>query len=101
VDAVIDAVSGSGDEFGAVVGLVKKGGRAASTRGAAQGDEIDGVTTTNANGNPAHLAALAQLVADGEVRVAVSRTYRLDDAAAALRDLGELHTLGKLVISIV
>jgi NADPH:quinone reductase-like Zn-dependent oxidoreductase len=100
VDAVIDAVSGSGDEFGAVVGLVKKGGRAASTRGAAQGDEVDGVTTTNANGNPAHLAALAHLVADGEVRVAVSRTYRLDHAAAALRDLTEQHTLGKLVISV-
>jgi NADPH:quinone reductase-like Zn-dependent oxidoreductase len=34
------------------------------------------------------------------VRVAVTRTYPLDDAAQALRDLQERHTLGKLVITV-
>jgi NADPH:quinone reductase-like Zn-dependent oxidoreductase len=100
VDAVIDAVSGDGETFQQVVGAVRKGGRGTSTRGGAQGDEIDGVTVANANGNPARLATLAGLVASGQVRVAVTRTYSLDDAAQALRDLHEQHTLGKLVITV-
>jgi NADPH:quinone reductase-like Zn-dependent oxidoreductase len=98
VDAAIDGVSG-GEEFQRIVGLVRKGGRAASTRGAAEGEEMDGVTVANANGNPAHLTALADLVADGKVRVAATHTYRLEDAAQALRDLNEQHTLGKLLIT--
>jgi NADPH:quinone reductase-like Zn-dependent oxidoreductase len=100
IDAVIDAVSGDGETFQQVVGVLRKGGRGTSTRGAAQGDEIDGVTVANANGNPAKLATLAGLVASGQVRVAVTRTYPLDDAAQALRDLQEQHTLGKLVITV-
>jgi NADPH:quinone reductase-like Zn-dependent oxidoreductase len=100
VAAVIDAVSGGADEFQRIVGLVRKGGRAASTRGAAQGDEIDGVTVANANGNPAHLMVLAELVAEGKVRVAVTRTFALDDAARGLGELNEQHTLGKLVVTI-
>ena len=98
VDAAIDGVSG-GEEFQRIVGLVRKGGRAASTRGAAEGEEMDGVTVANANGNPAHLTALADLVADGKVRVAATHTYELEDAAQALRDLNEQHTLGKLLIT--
>jgi NADPH:quinone reductase-like Zn-dependent oxidoreductase len=100
IDAVIDAVSGDGETFQQNVGVVRKGGTGTSTRGAAQGDEIDGVTVANANGNPAKLATLAGLVASGQVRVAVTRTYSLDDAAQALRDLQERHTLGKLVITV-
>jgi NADPH:quinone reductase-like Zn-dependent oxidoreductase len=100
VDAVIDAVSADGETFQQVVSVVRKGGRATSTRGAAEGDEIDGVTVANANGNPAKLATLAEPVASGQVRVAVTRTYPLDDAAQALRDLQERHTLGKLVITV-
>jgi len=101
IDAVIDAVSMGGDGFERAVALVRKGGRATSTRGAAQGEEIDGVATANANGNPARLPELAGLVADGKVRVTVTRTYRLDDATQALRDLTEQHTVGKLVITVV
>src|SRR5438034_1131415 len=74
---------------------------ATATRGAAQGQEIDGVATASANGNPARLPELAGLVADGKVRVTVTRTYRLDDATQALRDLTEQHTVGKLVITVV
>jgi len=98
VDALIDAV-GTGEGFEAAVGLVRKGGRASSTRGAAQGEEVDGVTTLDANGNPARLPELAELVAGGKVRVAVTRTYPFHDAAQALTDLIEQHTLGKLVIT--
>jgi NADPH:quinone reductase-like Zn-dependent oxidoreductase len=42
---------------------------------------------------------LDQLVAGVKARVAVTHTYPLGDAAQALHDLNEEHTLGKLVIS--
>jgi len=100
VDAVIDAVSPDGSAFRQVVAAVRTGGRAVSTRGAAEGEETDGVSVANANGNPAHLTALADLVVAGKVRVAVTHTYGLDDAAQALSDLHEHHTLGKLVITV-
>ena len=100
VDAVIDGVSADGDAFRKVVGIVRTGGRATSTRGAAQSEEIDGVSVANANGNPARLAELADLVAGGKLRVAITRTYPLAEAAQALRDLQEQHTLGKLVIAV-
>jgi NADPH:quinone reductase-like Zn-dependent oxidoreductase len=97
VDAAIDLVNRD-EDFQRIVSLVRKGGHAASALGAAAGEEIDGVRTSNANGNPANLLPIAALVAEGKVRVAVTRTYRLDDAAQALRDLTDEHTLGKLVI---
>jgi NADPH:quinone reductase-like Zn-dependent oxidoreductase len=100
VDAVIDAVGADADAFGQVTALVRKGGRAASTRGAAPGEEIDGVAVTNANGNPGHLGSLADLVANGKVRAAVTARYPLEDAAQALRDLSEQHTVGKKVITV-
>jgi len=100
VDAAIDLVNRQGADFDAVVGLVRKGGKAASARGAAQSEEIDGVRTSNANGNPAHLTALASLVAEGKLRVAITRTYPLHDAVQALSDLQELHTVGKLVLTV-
>jgi NADPH:quinone reductase-like Zn-dependent oxidoreductase len=100
IGAVIDAVSADADAFGRVIGLVGKGGRGASTRGAAPGDEIGDVAVMNANGNAAHLGELADLVAGGRVRAAVTARYPLDDAPRALHDLTEQHTLGKKVITV-
>jgi len=100
VDALVDAVSADADAFGQMIGLVRKGGSGASTRGAAPGEEIDGVAVVNANGDPAHLGALADLVTTGKIRVAVTARYALEDAAQALRDLTEQHTLGKRVITV-
>jgi NADPH:quinone reductase-like Zn-dependent oxidoreductase len=40
------------------------------------------------------------MVADGRLRAAVQRTYPLEDAAQALTDFAEQHTLGKLVITV-
>jgi NADPH2:quinone reductase len=99
VDAAIDLVHRDA-AFREVVGLVREGGHVASARRAAEADEVDGVRTRNANGNPAHLLPLAGLVAEGKVRVAVSRTYPLDDTAKAFRDLLGEHTLGKFVITL-
>ncbi len=100
VDAVIDAVTDGGEAFDAVAGYVRAGGILVSTRGAA-GDatEIHGVRVSNANGNPAHLAALADLVVTGTITVPVHKTYALADAAQAIADFAELHTVGKLVIT--
>jgi len=37
---------------------------------------------------------------NGKLRVAIRRTYALADAAQALRDFANEHTLGKLVITV-
>jgi NADPH:quinone reductase-like Zn-dependent oxidoreductase len=100
LDAVIDVVSPDAGTFGAAAALVRAGGWAVSTRGAA-GDSttMGAVQVANANGNPGHLAKLARLGADSEVRVPVRRTYPLADAARALEDFTREHTVGKLVIT--
>ncbi len=100
IDALIDAASPDAESFQHAISVVRKGGRAVSTRGAAPGEEIDGIDVANANGNPAFLTSLAELVANGKVRAAVKRRYPLGDAAQALRDLTEQHTVGKLVITV-
>jgi len=100
VDVAVDAVSYGDEPFRAIAELVRPGGVLISTRGAA-GDatEIEGVRVGNGNGNPAHLAALADLVVAGKLRVPVRRTYPLADAAQAIADFEEQHTVGKLVIT--
>jgi NADPH2:quinone reductase len=100
IDALIDAISPDAESFQHAINVVRKGGRAASTRGGAPGEEIDGIDVANANGNPAFLTSLAELVASGKVRAAVKRRYSLTDAAQALRDLIGQHTVGKLVITV-
>jgi NADPH:quinone reductase-like Zn-dependent oxidoreductase len=39
-------------------------------------------------------------VVSGQLKVAVSQTYPLADAARAIEDFGAKHTLGKLVITV-
>jgi NADPH2:quinone reductase len=45
-------------------------------------------------------AELERMIADGFVRPLVGRTYALEDAAQALRDLGQRRGIGKLVLKI-
>jgi NADPH:quinone reductase-like Zn-dependent oxidoreductase len=100
IDAVIDAVNRDHDAFAALAGLIREGGRATSTvGGAGDSSAIGDVMVSNAGGNPGHLPALADLVVQGKVRVAIRRTYVLSDAAQALQDFANEHTLGKLVIT--
>lgn len=100
IDALIDAVNRDHDAFAALAGAVRAGGRATSVvGGAGESSEIDGVKVSNAGGNPAHLPALADLVVEGRIRVAIRRTYPLAHAVQALQDFANEHTLGKLVIS--
>jgi NADPH2:quinone reductase len=100
IDAVIDLVNRDPGAFGALVGLVRASGRAASALGGA-GDatEIGEVQVQNAGGDPSHLGALASLIEDGTLKAAIRRKYPLADAAQALTDFTNHHTVGKLVIT--
>jgi NADPH:quinone reductase-like Zn-dependent oxidoreductase len=46
-----------------------------------------------------HLPVLAEMVVQGDLRVAIRRTYVLADAAEAQLDFANEHTLVKLVIA--
>jgi NADPH:quinone reductase-like Zn-dependent oxidoreductase len=100
VDALIDAVSPDPDTFAVMARLASEGGSAFSTRGAAGSiEEIGEVRVGNANADPAHLLALAELVVKGALKVPVHKIYALADAAQAIADFTEQHTVGKLVIT--
>ncbi|MGH2594827.1 MAG: NADP-dependent oxidoreductase [Actinomycetota bacterium] len=101
IDAVIDAVNRDHGAFARLAGVVREGGRATSVvGGAGESSQIGGVSVSNTGGDPAYLTALADLVVQGKVRVAIRRTYALADAGQALKDFANEHTLGKLVITI-
>ncbi len=46
------------------------------------------------------LLTLADLLATGQVRSVIDRTYPLDEAADALRYVGAGHTRGKVVVTL-
>ncbi|MEV0588025.1 NAD(P)-dependent alcohol dehydrogenase [Nonomuraea sp. NPDC050310] len=46
------------------------------------------------------LLTLAELLATGQVRPVIDRTYRLDEAADALRHVAAGHTRGKVVVTV-
>jgi NADPH:quinone reductase-like Zn-dependent oxidoreductase len=101
VDALIDLVHREADAFAAHAGVVRDGGRAVSVVGAA-GDTaaIAGVAVSNVGSDPSHLEPLAAMVRDGSITVPIRSTYPLADAARALKDFTEGHTVGKLVITV-
>jgi len=67
--------------------------------GAGDATEIGEVQVHNASGDPSHLAALASMVEEGTLKAAIRRTYALADAAQALADFTNHHTVGKLLIT--
>ena len=52
----------------------------------------------NSNPNHADLMVLRDLVEAGQLRPVVDRTYRLDEAAAALNHIAGGHARGKVVL---
>jgi NADPH:quinone reductase len=93
IDAVVDAVNRDHDAFAALVGIVREGGHATSVvGGAGESSQIGGVSVSNTGGDPAYLTALADLVVQGKVRVAIRRTYTLADAAQAQGFRERTHT---------
>jgi NADPH:quinone reductase-like Zn-dependent oxidoreductase len=97
---LIDLVNRDHEAFAAISRLVRPGGHAASAVGGAGGStEIDGVVVSNIGSDPSHLGALADMIVAGTLRVAITSTYLLADAARALEDFTDQHTVGKRIIS--
>ena len=97
VDAVLDLVSYSTDEFEAHAAALTNGGRGASTIGAA--GEAPGRTNIMAVGTPANLERLAELLESG-VRVPIHASYDFDRAGEALDALATRHVQGKIAIRV-
>jgi NADPH2:quinone reductase len=99
---LIDVVN-RGEAFGALAALVRDGGRAATTLGAAEVTALAarGVTATNVMGAPTRekLASLAAQAAAGTLRVPLQRTFPLAEFQAALEAFAA-GTRGKIVLSI-
>jgi NADPH:quinone reductase-like Zn-dependent oxidoreductase len=100
VDAVIDVVNRDQAAFASLAGLVRPGGAAVSVvGGAGESSSIGEVRVANVSGSASNLAPLGDLVVSGRVRVPVTKKYTLSDAAEALRDFRDPHTLGKIVLT--
>jgi NADPH2:quinone reductase len=99
---LIDAVS-RGEAFMALAALVRDGGRASTTLGAADVEALAarGVRATNIMGTPTSekLATLAEQAAAGTLQVPIQRAFSLADAPAALEAFAA-GTRGKLVLTI-
>ena len=100
--ALIDAVS-RGEAFMALAALVKDGGRASTTLGAADVPALAerNVTATNVMGTPTpeKLASLAEQAASGRLQVPIQQTFPLADAPAAIAAFSA-GTRGKLVLTV-
>ena len=92
VDAILDATSQTPD-----ASLLKEGGRLASPLGAA--GEGAGRFNVMAVPTPANLERLSGLLKGGTLRVAIQRSYTLEQAGEALQALPTTHTQGKLSLT--
>jgi NADPH:quinone reductase-like Zn-dependent oxidoreductase len=103
VDALVDVVK-HGDGFAANAELVRSGGRAASTLGAADVEALAkrGVAATNvvALPDPSVLARLAEIADAGELTVTIQDEYRLEAAEDALRAFADAGTRGKIALAV-
>jgi NADPH:quinone reductase-like Zn-dependent oxidoreductase len=102
VDVVLDLVGGETRERSWQV--LRKGGILVSTLGqpdereaAQHGVRAKGYMTTP---NAAQLAEIGALIESGKVRPCVTKTFRLEEAAAAQRYVEQEHPRGKTVLSI-
>jgi NADPH:quinone reductase-like Zn-dependent oxidoreductase len=102
VAGLIDMVS-RGEAFMALAGLVRRGGRASTTLGAADVPALAerGVTATNVMGSPTpeKLASLAEQAAAGTLQLPIQQTFSLADAPSAIEAFSA-GTRGKLVLAI-
>jgi NADPH:quinone reductase-like Zn-dependent oxidoreductase len=98
IDALLDLVSYSPDDFNANAAALKPDGRGATPLSAA-GDG-PGRTNVMATPTPENLERLAQLLDSGVLKVHIQNSYALDQAGEALHDLGATHTQGKLAVQV-
>ena len=97
----VTAVIHAAGDASALAALLPAEGRLVSALGAT-GDQIGRtdltVTPVMAAAEPHKLTTLMAMVAAGELRVPIMRTYPLDRAADAITDFAD-HKLGKLVVA--
>lgn len=102
VAGLIDLVNRD-DDFARVAALVRDGGRAATTLGAADADALAarGVTGTNVRGMPTPevLAWLADQVATGRLRVEIQASFPLTEVETAIQAFSA-GTRGKIVLTV-
>jgi NADPH:quinone reductase-like Zn-dependent oxidoreductase len=97
VDALIDLVSYTPDDFGVYAAALKPGGRAASPLpGVGDGPGRFPIMATSA---PEALGRLAALLDAGTIRVPIQHSYALAQAGDALAALASTHKQGKLAIT--
>jgi NADPH:quinone reductase-like Zn-dependent oxidoreductase len=101
IEAVADVVSDR-EALGRIAGLVKRGGRIASSVYAADAESLAwrGIDATNVGARPdaRRLAELARLVDAGELSVRLERAFPLERASEALEASRTGHVRGKLVL---
>jgi len=103
IEGLVDLVNYA-DGFAALAEVVAPGGRAASTLGAADAEQLAArdVRATNVVGvpDPALLTRLGELADSRELRVPVHRTFSLEEATDGLDAFQREHKRGKLAISV-
>lgn len=102
VDVVFDLIGGETEDRS--WGVLKKGGVLVSTlmqpsQEKAAEYEVRGVRFT-AQGNGAQLREIAALIDAGQVKPAVTKTFPLKEASAALGLVQQGHTQGKIVLAV-
>ncbi len=102
IDALIDLVSYAPDDLSLTA--LRKGGKVASSLGAASDEALaaDGLTGTNIMAMPTRdvISALADQVADGTLKVDVETILPLANAAAGLATLASGQARGKIVVQV-
>jgi len=98
IDALLDVVSYSPDDFNANAAVLKSGGRASTPLSA--GGDGPGRTNVMAIPSAENLERLAQVLDDGVLKVHLQGSYTLDQAGEAMNALGATHTQGKLGIQV-
>ena len=101
IEAVIDVVSG-GEALDRIAGLLKQGGRLATSVFAAdlEGLARRSIRATNVSMQPdaRRLEELARIVDAGELSVRLERTFQLESAPEALEESRTGHVRGKIVL---
>jgi NADPH:quinone reductase-like Zn-dependent oxidoreductase len=101
IEAIIDVVSDR-EVLGHMSGLLKDGGRLASSVYAADGESLAerGIRATNVGmqSDARRLEELARMVDAGELTVRLERTFPLERASEALEESRTGHVRGKIVL---
>jgi NADPH:quinone reductase-like Zn-dependent oxidoreductase len=97
IDAFIDTFGGGYVDLAIELGVAPGRINTIADFSAAQRHEVR-AQGTHAIANADLLAQLARLVADGEVEVAIARTFPLAQVRDAYRELEHRHTRGKIVL---